>query len=84
MSERAHRAEWFKRSAAAIRKVITASVGNQSAATPVVISDSDANVLLSFEPQMSYGLVIYSSPEVVSGETYTVSAGTANGQVTAK
>ncbi|HIS24753.1 MAG TPA: carbohydrate-binding domain-containing protein [Candidatus Faeciplasma gallinarum] len=64
--------------------VITASVGNQSAATPVVISDSDANVLLSFEPQMSYGLVIYSSPEVVSGETYTVSAGTANGQVTAK
>ena len=63
--------------------VIAVSVGNQSAGTAVTLEDEEGNVLLSFEPELSFQVLILSSPEVISGETYTITVGTSSGDVTA-
>ena len=55
--------------------LISLSVGNQSAGTNITIKDSSGNVLVSYEPELSYAVVIISTPEMVSGESYTVSVG---------
>lgn len=63
--------------------VIAVQVGSQSAGASVVITDSEGNVLLEYAPELSFAVVIYSSPDIVSGQSYTVSAGTVTGQVEA-
>ncbi len=63
--------------------VIAISVGSQSAETTVTISDRDGNELLSHTPELSYQIFIYSSPEIKSGETYTITVGSQSGEVTA-
>lgn len=50
---------------------------NTSNATGLVsISDSKGNTILSFTPTKTYSTVIISSPEIVQGETYTITTGT--------
>lgn len=63
--------------------VIALSVGNQAAKTPITVTDSAGSVLLSAEPELDFAVVILSSPELVSGETYTVTVGTQSGEVEA-
>ena len=63
--------------------VIAVSVGSQSAGTTVTVTDEDGNVLLSYEPPLSFSVVIYSSPELVTGQSYTISVGSASGTFTA-
>lgn len=63
--------------------VIAISVGNCSAGTAIELMDSEGNVLINYATELSYAVVILSSPEIVSGETYTVNVGTASGEVTA-
>ena len=63
--------------------VIAVSVGNQSAGTQVVLKDSAGNTILSCEPELSFAVVILSSPELVKGETYTLSVGTSSEEFTA-
>lgn len=63
--------------------VVAVSMGNQSAQTAVTIADADGNILLEYTPPLSFEAVIYSSPQLVSGQTYTVSAGTVSGEVEA-
>ncbi len=64
--------------------VISVRVSEQSAGTTVTISDSEGNVLVTFTPELSFNVVIVSSPEIVSGETYTITAGTVSGESEAK
>ena len=63
--------------------VIAVQVGNQEAGAEVTLTDGDGNTVLTVTPSLSYTLVILSSPELVSGETYTLTAGSYSGVCTA-
>lgn len=63
--------------------VVAVSVGNQSAGTFITLTDSDGNVLLTCEPALSFAVIILSSADVVSGQTYTVTVGSLSGECTA-
>lgn len=55
--------------------VIAVSVGNQTAETEIILKDKNGKEILSFAPELSFQAVILSTPELKSGETYTVSVG---------
>lgn len=63
--------------------VIAVSVGNQSAGTQITLTDSNGNTIISYAPNLSFGVVILSSPDVIKGETYTITVGTASGKFAA-
>ncbi len=63
----------------ATQGVIALSVGTQAAGTKITITDKNGNVLVSHEPELSYQIVIISTPELRQGETYTVSVGSHSG-----
>ncbi len=60
--------------------VISVSVGSQEAGTTITISDSDGNVILEYTPELAFQVIIFSSPDIVSGETYTITAGSVSGE----
>lgn len=63
--------------------VIVVSVGEQSAGTAVTILDKNGDEIISFEPELSFAVVIISSPDIESGETYTLTVGNQSGDVAA-
>lgn len=60
--------------------VIAVSVGNQAAGTEITLTDSQGNVVITHAPELSFGVVILSSPDIVKGETYTITVGAASGE----
>ena len=57
--------------------VITLRLGStQKAGTEVQVKDAGDSVVFSYTPEQNYYYVIVSSPEIVKGESYSVSAGT--------
>lgn len=63
--------------------VISRKVGNQAAGTKIVLKDSNGNTLIEKTPELSFEVVIISSPDIASGETYTLTVGKSNEKVTA-
>lgn len=63
--------------------VIAVSVGNQAAATPITLTDSSGTAVLSYTPSREYAIVILSSPELIKGETYTITVGELSGSFAA-
>lgn len=63
--------------------VIAVSVGSQSAGTELTVTDAQGETLLSWSPGLDYNVFIYSSPQLVSGASCTVSAGTVSGETQA-
>lgn len=63
--------------------VISVSVGSQSAGSQITLTDSDGNTVLSYTPELDFSVVILSSPEIITGETYTITVGSASGEFTA-
>ena len=63
--------------------IITINVGNQNAGTTLTLTDSKGKVLLTQTPELPYSLVILSSPDLISGETYTLTYGTTTKTITA-
>lgn len=59
--------------------VFAVSVGNQSAGTQITLVDEKGNTLFDYAPELSFAVVILSSPELVKGQTYTVTVGSASG-----
>lgn len=55
--------------------VIAVSVGNQSASTKITLTDQSGKELISSTPTLDFQIVILSSPEIKSGEIYTVTVG---------
>ena len=55
--------------------VIAVGMSNQSAGTQVTLTDEDGKELFSYTPELSFGVVILSSPDMVSGKTYTLHIG---------
>ena len=64
--------------------VIAVSVGNQTAGALITLTDSSGKVILSHEPELSFAIVIMSSPDIVKGETYTITVGEASGEFEAE
>lgn len=63
--------------------VITADVGNQSAGTKIQLSDSDGNTIFTCTPDLDFAFVICSSPDIASGESYTLTVGSSSNEITA-
>ena len=63
--------------------VISINMGSQAAGTTITITDTDGNTLATFSPELPFSIIIFSSPSVVSGETYTVTAGAVSERTTA-
>ena len=59
--------------------VIALSVGNRLAGSEIKIFDEFGNEILSYSPELSFQILVFSSPELVSGELYSVSVGSAKG-----
>lgn len=64
--------------------VIAVSVGEQSAGTTVAITDQNGNTVLNCTPELDFQVVIFSSPKLVSGKTYTITAGEVSGELEAE
>jgi hypothetical protein len=63
--------------------IIAVQVGNQSAGTKIAIGDSAGKTVIEAQPNLSFAIVIVSCPDIVSGQTYTVTVGSLSGNVTA-
>ena len=59
--------------------VVAVSVGNQAAGTQIILKDKNGNTVLEHAPELSFAVVILSSPDMVKGETYTITVGTQTG-----
>lgn len=59
--------------------IVAVSVGNQAAGTEITITDSDGNTIISHSPELNFSVAIISSPDIVKGETYTVTVGSTSG-----
>ncbi len=56
--------------------VIAVRVGNCKLGTQIILTDADGNTVISYAPQLDFAVVILSSPEILKGETYTITIGT--------
>lgn len=63
--------------------VIALQLGNQAADTPIKVTDSQGKVLIEHTPALDYAVVILSCPEMVKGQSYTLTFGTQSQTVTA-
>ena len=63
--------------------VIACTVGNQSAGSKVTVTDAEGHQVIEYDVEYSCVLVIISNPDIVKGETYTLSVGSTAGTVTA-
>lgn len=77
-----HMAESFS-AATSTQGFIACSVGNVSAGTEITVTDSDGRTILSCTSEHTTALVILSCPEMVKGQTYTITAGANSGEITA-
>ncbi len=59
--------------------VFAVQVGTASAGTQITLTDSKGNVVISYTPELNYNVVILSSPDIIKGESYTITVGTASG-----
>ena len=64
--------------------VIAISVGGQSAGTKILLKDSNGNTIVSHEPELDFAVVILSSPEIETGETYSLTIGSQTGDIEAQ
>ena len=60
--------------------VVAVSVGNQSAGTNITLKDKRGKTIITYTPELSFAIVILSSPDIVSGETYTITVGSESGE----
>lgn len=63
--------------------VLALQVGSQPAGTQIVLTDAQGNTLISYAPALNFAVVILSTPEMVKGETYTITVGSASGEFSA-
>ena len=59
--------------------VIAVQVGSAPAGTQITLTDSSGKVLIEHTPELSFNIVILSSPDMIKGGSYTITVGTASG-----
>lgn len=60
--------------------VIAVRTGGSSASTAIKLTDASGTVLFDYTPELDFDVIILSSPDLVKGETYTITAGEASGE----
>lgn len=60
--------------------VIAINAGTQSANTRITLKDASGNIIIDRTPELSFAVVILSSPDIVKGETYTITVGELSGE----
>ncbi len=55
--------------------VFAVSTGRQAAGTLITLTDKNGNTVISYTPELSFQVVILSSPDIISGESYTITVG---------
>ena len=60
--------------------VVAVSVGNQFAGTEIILKDTSGKTLISYKPELDFAVVILSSPDIVKGQTYTITIGSQSGE----
>lgn len=70
-------------SSSSTQGVIACSVGSVAADSEITITDSSGNVVVRCTTKYTTALLIISSPDIAKGQTYTVTAGTASGDLQA-
>ena len=63
--------------------VVAVQVGNAPAGTRITLTDEAGKLLIDCAPELDFAVVILSCPEMVSGQNYTVTVGSASGTFTA-
>lgn len=63
--------------------VVAIRTGNQSAATEIICKDNSGKVIISHKPELSFGVIILSSPDIKKGESYSLTVGSSAITVTA-
>lgn len=64
--------------------VIAINSGKQNSGTAITLKDNNGKTILSHKPEDDFAFVIISTPDIVSGETYTISIGSSYGEITAE
>ena len=64
--------------------VVAVQVGNCSANTQITLTDANGKTVISHAPKLNFAVVILSSPDIVKGETYTITVGSQSGSFQAK
>lgn len=64
--------------------VIAVGVGSQSAGTQIILKDKNGNTIIEHSPVLPFEVVILSTPDMVSGESYELTVGTSSREVEAK
>lgn len=59
--------------------VIAVNVGGQYAGTEFILTDVRGEVVLQYAPNLDYAVVILSSPDMIKGESYTITLGEVSG-----
>ena len=59
--------------------VFAVTCGSQQAGTNILLKDSSGNTVIDYTPELSFGLVILSTPEMISGQEYAITVGSASG-----
>ena len=49
----------------------------------ITVSDGDGKELVSYRPELDFSVIIFSTPDMVSGETYHVTVGSLEGDLEA-
>ena len=60
--------------------VIALQTGNQPAGAEIILKDAGGNTLISYKPELDFAVVILSSPDIVKGQTYTITIGSLPGE----
>ena len=63
---------------------LATNAGSQAAGSTITVTDSQGNVLLTYQPELAFSVFIYSAPELAAGQSYHLVVGTAEGDMTAK
>ncbi|MBE5956376.1 MAG: carbohydrate-binding domain-containing protein [Lachnospiraceae bacterium] len=63
--------------------VIAVNAGSHEAGTKITLEDKDGNVIMTHEAKLSFAVVILSSPDIISGESYKITVGDASGEFAA-
>ncbi len=63
--------------------VAAITLDEQSAGTEITLTDKDGAVIFTHSPSLPFSVVILSSPDLESGETYTLTAGSVSEDITA-
>ena len=59
--------------------VFAVTCGSQQAGTPILLRDASGNTVVDYAPDLPFGLVVLSTPGMVSGAEYTITVGEVSG-----